>query len=78
VRPFARAVAGCWEIADGPGIQIVALGADCFEDTSVIHDDDERNDVAMIFAGLVDVTRKFHVQAPWPFHVQAPWPFHEA
>jgi len=56
-----------WVVSSG---QTVALGTHYFEDTaSPIHDVDERNDAAMIFAGLVDVTRKFHVQGSWDFHV---------
>jgi hypothetical protein len=43
--------------------QSIDLGTQRFEDAS----GDTRKDAAMIFASIVDVTRKFHVQNDWPF-----------
>lgn len=46
----------------------VSLANNYFEDTATLRDaGDNRHDAALIFAGLVDVTRKLHVQASWPF-----------
>jgi len=48
----------------------VALADTYFRDTTTLHStDDIRAEAAIAFAGLVDVTRKFHVQNTWPGHV---------
>jgi hypothetical protein len=48
----------------------VALADAYFRDTTTLHStDDIRAEAAIAFAGLVDVTRKFHVQNTWPGHV---------